>query len=627
MISSENEFKNTLTPSVNLGIEKSIYTGTGVHPGCVSGFFFSSLKEARKFHEFSKKQGTEVKIIIGIDEGNCSDLESLTFSSGVISTNNSPNAWCAVQAKSEGLPTVIGLPGIFNDNYMSSQSRSLSLVSGGNYDFIAHDYYFDEDLSIVIQEGDLITIDGSTGAIYMGEQELVVPIHLKVYRLLTELIYYSIKLHGPIKGWEEFHSTTQYAKSNEQLVKLIGSEEFIQYNESILKAASGAPIKVYSTAHTEKGIIYSRLQTALIQLVSGVVIISLSNELSGVGLLRTERYFRKKEELNSLRACILGKAVLTNEAHAEALKDLEDFEYRTLTDLLMTNANAMTVIRTLCMPLNKLFYNGLDVCGMLHQYPSPKSTIEVAKTIEDRFKETDTFHGMRGARLHTIDHELTKSQIRAILKSTSRLSEVADNVDVTILISMVTLCEEVELYIKLYDDTFDELTEQGWKLPQLKLAIMVETSAAYICLEDFIKLKGKHIKLEGTLFGGNDFTSATLNMSRSDAEKNIVPSYLSRGFFESNPFLSLNKIVLRAIGNGQKVIKDNALYPFRNGFGGEQAGDWDTVERLTNEAVPFGLDYTSTSPDRITEAIFSSYSAKRNNLTEKNIDPVKGLAL
>ncbi len=608
---------NKISNTSLINIEKPLYTGSGVHPGCISGYFFMSKKEANKFRNYALINNLKVNIIQAIDDGDCDDLGSIAISSGVISTNKSPNSWCAVQAKSEGIPCIIDMPNKFSsDNKKNKTAIFLGVGEGKKkYEFLAGTYKISDKLSsFSVVEGQMITINGNSGEIFNGVVESLIPPQIEVYKLLTKIILEASNDPNIAYAWGDFHETSSYEEYKSRLLHLIQTEEFKLYNNSILNASIGASLKIFSTIHTIEGVIYSRLQTSTIKIKDGDVKITLNNALSGVGLLRSERYFRNKDELNSLRACILGSRLMQEESYVRALNDLEKFEEKILTSLLLANGGCKTVIRTLCMPFNKLFSENMVMDDFFEKY-KPKQKNEIKSEIRSKFNESETFHGMRGARMHVLNHDLTKAQIRAILKSASKLLKDFGQAKITILVSMVTLVEEMELYIKLYDEVHEELEGSGWIIPQLKLAMMIETSAAYHCIEEFVKLKGRHIKLEGTLFGGNDFTSATLNMSRSDAEKNIVPLYLENKLFHKNPFVSINKIVCKVITRGQKIISDNCQWTCLNGFGGEQAGDWDTVSMLTTNAAPYGLNYITTSPDRIAEATWASYVATKKTVT------------
>lgn len=225
--------------------------------------------------------------------------------------------------------------------------------------------------------------------------------------------------------------------------------------------------------------------------------------------------------------------------------------------------------------------------------------------------ESETFHGCRGARLHMLRSDLAKLEIRAVLLAASATMTVGGKVDLTILVSMVTFPEEISLYIAMFDEVYDNLLEQQVMLPEVGLAIMIETSAAFHRIEKFFDKKGRHIHFVGALFGGNDFTAATLNLNRHDAIRTVIPHYVKLGILDANPFFTLQEdIVGDAICSGlerlRRVAGGRSLVI---GFGGEQAGDRATVSWLASNAAPLGLNYVSTSPDRMVEALFAAASA------------------
>lgn len=160
----------------------------------------------------------------------------------------------------------------------------------------------------------------------------------------------------------------------------------------------------------------------------------------------------------------------------------------------------------------------------------------------------------------------------------------------------------------IFDEIYENLLKEGLSLPNTGLSIMVETSAAYHGFEKFIDKNGQHIEFRGALVGGNDFTAATLNLNRHDAMRTIIPHYVKEGLLPNNPFQSLHSdIVGNAICNLLRRIR--VASPHKSltiAFGGEQAGDWQTVSWLSEYAACEGLSYVATSPDRLLDALFAA---------------------
>ncbi len=96
-------------------------------------------------------------------------------------------------------------------------------------------------------------------------------------------------------------------------------------------------------------------------------------------------------------------------------------------------------------------------------------------------------------------------------------------------------------------------------------------------------------------------------MNRSDSSETIIPSYVKAGIFKDSPFNSLNtQVVGKALVNVLNIDKSSYNKNFLIGLGGEIAGNWETINWLTENAVDKGLDYITTPPNRMIYAIISS---------------------
>lgn len=182
---------------------------------------------------------------------------------------------------------------------------------------------------------------------------------------------------------------------------------------------------------------------------------------------------------------------------------------------------------------------------------------------------------------------------------------------------MVTLPQEVEHFIGVLERKLDELVgeDRDWFRG---VSVMIETSGSYHLAEEILDVGGRRIDVNGALFGGNDFTAACLNMNRADSAALILPSYVRLGIFQKSPFDTLNQqIVGKALSftlRRARVLKRKNSRDYLLGLGGEIAGDWDSVQWLTENAAPYGLDYVSTPPNRLLYALFASAQASLYSL-------------
>lgn len=614
--SIQSKLQEWITPTIEAEAGQFLFRGTGLHPGAAAGYFIVDPGNLDRIQSALKYAGIDIPLIYATDIGDCENMQMLARARGLLSSNASPNAWCAVQAKSEGIPTVIGIPTRFSSPENPRALRELMIPTDHGEQILVDIWAYTvrieagDGATIEIAEGDLLALDGGTGHVFRGHVKLNVPHAHRVYELLTDILQDALQEFGPVQGWSRYRDTARYQQVKSQLAELVASESFMDFQRQLRVARSETPLKIMATAHTLEGTLKARLMLADIDRDNhGDVIITLHNRVTGLGLLRTERYFRETEQLNALRTLILGPDLIPPKAYQRAEHLVFTHETQWLHELFKANSGCQTVVRTLCMPLNKLFPDNLDLQNLAREY---EIDIDSAQwRIRDIYQESETFHGCRGARLHSLRHDLATLQIEAVLRAASTVLEEGGEVDLTILVAMVTFPAEITMYMDLFDHVYERMMGAHFRLPDVKLAIMVETSAAYHEIEQFIALKRKHIQVTGALFGGNDFTAATLNLNRHDAVKNMIPQYMELGILRRNPFVTLHEeTVGKVICNGLWRMKKAAHgKPLMIGFGGEQAGDWQSVAWLSQHAVPEGLNYVSTSTERMLDALFAAASS------------------
>ena len=143
--------------------------------------------------------------------------------------------------------------------------------------------------------------------------------------------------------------------------------------------------------------------------------------------------------------------------------------------------------------------------------------------------------------------------------------------------------------------------------------MMLETTGAYISLEEILMCKTKRFSMNGGLVGTNDFTAACLNMNRTDAPKYNIPEYIKQNIFSASPFNSIYKpIVGKAMI--QALQRSTVLSEFKNephlwGLAGELTTDWRSLQWMIKLLHPAGLNYVSTAPESIPMALMAIISA------------------
>ncbi len=221
------------------------------------------------------------------------------------------------------------------------------------------------------------------------------------------------------------------------------------------------------------------------------------------------------------------------------------------------------------------------------------------KKVNELF-EVNPMLGHRGVRLGMSYPEIYRMQTRAILEAAALCIKDGLQVHPEIMVPQVITLEELKKVkaIVLEEQRLVE-TEHQLKL-DFKLGSMVETVRA--CL------RAGHLAeiAEFFSFGTNDLTQATFSFSREDAENKFLPLYNESGILQDNPFEVLD---IKGVGQLMRMTVTagrNNNPQLRIGICGEQGGHPASIHFCHQ----IGLDYVSCSAPRIPIARLAAAHAK-----------------
>jgi pyruvate,orthophosphate dikinase len=203
--------------------------------------------------------------------------------------------------------------------------------------------------------------------------------------------------------------------------------------------------------------------------------------------------------------------------------------------------------------------------------------------------ETNPMLGHRGVRLGITFPEIYQMQIRAILEAAAECQRAGIDVRPQIKVPQVCTVEELKK-VKAFVDTIHEGIKQRDGRPvSFKFGTMIEVVRACMRAESLAE------EAEFFSFGTNDLTQATFSFSREDAENKFLPLYNQSGILQDNPFEVLDvkgvgKLMQLAVEWGRSV-KPN----LHVGICGEHGGHPESIA-FCHKA---GLDYVSCSGPRV----------------------------
>ncbi len=204
-------------------------------------------------------------------------------------------------------------------------------------------------------------------------------------------------------------------------------------------------------------------------------------------------------------------------------------------------------------------------------------------------REANPMLGLRGVRLGIYIPELTTMQVRAIFEAACMVVKEGIEVHPEVMIPLTSHVNElVRQRAVLEAEARAVMTEHGMEIAY-KFGTMIELPRAALTADRIAE------HAEFFSFGTNDLTQTTFGISRDDAETGFLIEYMESGILPANPFATLDRDGVGALID-MAVKKGRATKPdLECGICGEHGGDPKSIA-LCHE---LGLTYVSCSPFRV----------------------------
>jgi pyruvate,orthophosphate dikinase len=393
-----------------------------------------------------------------------------------------------------------------------------------------------------VKEGDVITIDGFTGDVFVGE--------LPLEESLLEKARAGDEAARGDKIWRAFERLMAIADARRRL-----------------RVRANADTPDQSANARERG-------------------------AQGIGLCRTEHMFLGEERVGAVRQMIFADDEVQEQEAYDVLLPLqrEDFVgiFRAMNGLPVT-------VRLLDPPLHEFLpdLTTLSVeVALGRERGQDVSDKEHALRKVRELHEANPMLGLRGVRLGIVKPGLYAMQVRAICEAAARVKKEGGDPKVEIMIPLVATRPELEqMRAELEPVAAEVLEREGVELDHLEWGTMIElprasvTAAEIAASADFFS------------FGTNDLTQTAFGFSRDDIGK-FVAMYEERKLVPANPFVTIDRpgvgrLMRIAVEEGREANRELHL-----GICGEHGGDPASVV-FCHE---LGLDYVSCSPFRVETA-------------------------
>jgi pyruvate, orthophosphate dikinase len=510
---SGDELARLMFPRFDAGAQATkITTGVSASPGAAVGHAVFDSETA------VERANNGEKVILVRRETNPDDLHGMIAAQGILTSRGGKTSHAAVVARGMGKTCVCGAEELTVD----TRARQFTAPGG-----------------ITVREGDMISIDGTSGAVYLGEVPVV----------SSEVVrYFEGELHP-------------HAAEADDLIRAV--------HEIMVHADHKRRLGVHANADNGPDCARARRFGA-----------------GGVGLVRTEHMFLG-ERRQLVEDLILAS---TDEDRQRALDALEPLQRGDFLEILDAMDGLPVTIRLIDPPLHE-FLPDLTELSVKIALAGDKATEKDKDLLAAvrRLHEQNPMLGLRGVRLGLVIPGLPDMQVRAIAHAAAQLKQAGKDPQPEVMIPLTATVQEMEISRERTEKVLREVEEETGTHVHTLIGTMIEVPRAAL---NAGPIAGS---AEFFSFGTNDLTQMTWGFSRDDVEGAFFSKYIELGIFGVSPFETIDRdgvgrLVDIAVREGRAARPDLHL-----GVCGEHGGDPDSVHFFHE----VGLDYVSCSPFRV----------------------------
>ncbi len=490
--------------------------GVNASPGAAVGQIYFDADTAEKMAKESHQAVIMVRPFTKPD-----DVHGMLASKGILTSEGGATSHAAVVARQFGVPCVVGA----SDIRIDLEKRQMVCNE------------------VTVVEGEWISVNGTTGEVYLGQIPTIAP------------------------------------KLEEQtdLLALLGWADAICATPGMRDVPAGWPsqgLQVWANADYPADARRARSYGA-----------------RGIGLCRTEHMFFETERLPIVQRMILAGP---GEVRNQALDELLPYQRSDFDGLFDAMDGLPVIIRLIDPPLHefmpdeeKLFEEivTMRVKGEKAGLNAKEELLAAIKSMH----ESNPMMGLRGVRLSIYIPEIVEMQVRAIFEAAADCALRGIVVKPEVMIPLTGTVKELDwIQPRLVRIAAAVMEEKGVNF-EYKFGTMIEIPRAAVTASEIAKVA------EFFSFGTNDLTQMTFGYSRDDAERNFLVQYVEEGILEKNPFQTLDqegvgRLMKMAVEEGRK-----SRVSLEVGICGEHGGDPASIEFCHL----VGNNYVSCSPFRV----------------------------
>ncbi len=487
--------------------------GVNASPGAAVGQVYFDADTAEQMGKEHKQDVIMVRPFTKPD-----DVHGMLASKGILTSEGGATSHAAVVARQFGIPCVVGASAIKID----LEKRQMT-VNG-----------------VTVKEGEWISVDGTTGEVFLGQIPTVAP-SLEEQKELLTLLEWADEIcarPGLRPGWPD------------------------------------KGLEVWANADYPKDARRARAYGA-----------------KGIGLCRTEHMFFEPERLPIVQRMILAHSP---EERKRALDELLPYQRSDFEGLFEAMDGYPVIIRLIDPPLHEFLPSeeslleeviSMRVKGEREGLAEKESLLHAVRSMH----EANPMMGLRGVRLSIVMPEIVEMQVRAIFEAACNVTLRGIKAKPEVMIPLTGTVKELEwIQPRLERIAETVMNEKGVRV-EYKFGTMIEIPRAAVTADQIARLA------QFFSFGTNDLTQMTFGYSRDDAERSFLVTYIEQGILPKNPFQTLDRegvgqLMQIAVEKGRRTRPDLEV-----GICGEHGGDPDSIEFCHL----IGNNYVSCSPFRV----------------------------
>ncbi len=461
-------------------------TGLAASPGAASGICVFDPDRADKLVAAGQK------VVLVRPETSPDDIHGIVVAQGILTSRGGMTSHAAIVSRGMGKPCVVGCESIRID------------LEAGTFTVNGR----------TVKEGDLISVDGSTGNVILGAVPLVDPELSPEFRELL--------------GWADEIRTLGVRANADNPADAAKAREF---------GAEG--IGLCRTEH-----------------------------MFGQGGHHPER-------MEVAREMILAEDV---EERAAALASLLVMQREDFYAMFKAMQPYPVTIRLLDPPLHEFLPNEEDLAievALLKERGVGGRELMLKEHLLRKVRalsEVNPMLGFRGCRLGMIFPDIYEMQIQAIFEAAAQCNKEGVKVEPEVMHPLVGHVNELKTLGEMTDRIASQvMTDTGTSFKYLT-GTMIEVPRAALTADEI----AEHAQFFS--FGTNDLTQTTFGYSRDDAEGKFLAQYVERKILPENPFVTIDrsgvgKLVKMACELGRQARPEIKL-----GICGEHGGDPSSIE-------------------------------------------------